>query len=91
LALGYRRNVVMSAASFLFLPEIVSKSDLVALSPRRLVLGQAGRLTLVDVPWLAEQFNISLIWHERTHAHPGHRWVRDMIVELIDPREPGQS
>jgi hypothetical protein len=31
--LGHRRNVVLSAASFLFLPEIVSQSDFVALYP----------------------------------------------------------
>lgn len=81
-ALGYRRNVVMSAASFLFIPEIVSASDLVALVPRRLLRTQSDRLMIIDVPWLAEAFNVSLIWNERGHAHAGQRWVRELIVEL---------
>lgn len=81
-ALGHQRKVVMSAASFLFVPEIVSISDLVALAPRRLLHGQSDRLTLIDIPWLAEQFSVSLVWHERSHGHAGQRWIRDLIVEL---------
>ena len=81
-ALGHQRQVVMSAASFLFVPEIVSNSDLVALVPRRLLRSQLDRLMVIDIPWLAEQFNVSLIWHERSHGHAGQRWVRELIVEL---------
>lgn len=85
--LGYRRNVVMSAASFLFLPEIVAGSDLVALIPRRLFRTQLEGLTRVDLPWLGEQFNVSLIWHERCHGHAGHRWVRNLIKNLVGESE----
>jgi len=81
--LGHRRNVVMSAASFLLVPEIVAASDLVALVPRRLLRASSDRLAVVEIPWLAEQFNVSLIWHERSHTHAGHSWIRDLIVELI--------
>jgi DNA-binding transcriptional LysR family regulator len=81
-ALGHRRKVVMSASSFLFIPEIVATSDLVGLVPRRLLQRPSDRLTLVEVPWLAEQFNVSMIWHERSHGHAGHRWIRDLIAEL---------
>lgn len=80
--LGHRRNVVLSAASFLFVPEMVAASDLVALVPRRLLGGQIDRLTVIDVPWLAERFDVSLIWHERSHTHAGHRWVRALITAL---------
>ncbi len=80
-ALGFQRKVVMSAASFLFVPEIVANSDLVALVPRRL-LNRHERLMFIDLPWLAERCNISLIWHERTQGHVGHRWIRDLLTEL---------
>lgn len=82
-ALGHQRRVVMSAASFLFVPEIVATSDLVALVPRRLLRSQLDRLTLIDIPWLAEEFNVSLIWHERSHGHAGHRWIRKLIFDLM--------
>ncbi len=86
-ALGHRRNVVMSASSFLFVPEIVSMSDLVALVPRRLLPPRSDRFAQADIPWLAEQFDISLIWHERSHAHAGHRWIRELIAELVPGRD----
>ena len=81
-ALGHRRKVVMSASSFLLLPQIVSASNLVALVPRRLLRNEPHRLTRIEIPWLAEQFGVSLIWHERSHGHAGHRWIRDLIAEL---------
>lgn len=79
---GHKRNVVMSAASFLFIPEIIQKSDLVALIPKRLLQAHSALLTVIELPWLAEQFDICLIWHERSHSHAGHRWVREVIVEM---------
>jgi len=81
-AFGHKRNVVMSAASFLFIPEIVQKSDLVALVPRRLLQAYSAPLTAIELPWLGEQFDICLIWHERSHSHAGYRWVRELIVEM---------
>jgi DNA-binding transcriptional LysR family regulator len=81
-ALGHRRHVVMSAASFLSVPLIITTSDLVALVPRRLLRDASDHLAIIDLPWLAETFEVGLIWHERTHGHAGHRWMRDLIVEL---------
>jgi DNA-binding transcriptional LysR family regulator len=82
-ALGHRRTIVMSASSFLFVLEIVSRSDLVALVPSRLLGSGSDGLARAEIPWLAERFDISLIWHERSHAHPGHRWLRELIAELV--------
>ncbi|MFC0225089.1 LysR family transcriptional regulator [Serratia aquatilis] len=81
-AFGHQRKVVMSAASFLSVPEIVQVSDLVALVPRRLLQSTSDRLLMLDIPWLTEQFEVSLVWHERSHGHAGQRWLRDLIGEL---------
>jgi DNA-binding transcriptional LysR family regulator len=83
-ALGHRRNVVLSSASFLFVPEIVSKSDFVALVPERLVSGRADKLKLVNCPLAVEGFAIGMVWHERSHGHSGHRWVRNTITSLAN-------
>jgi DNA-binding transcriptional LysR family regulator len=82
-ALGHKRKVVLSAASFLFVAEIAAVSDLVALVPRRLLGSQAERLTLIELSWLAERFSVAMIWRERTHMHPGHRWIRDLTAQLF--------
>lgn len=79
---GLQRKVAVSAASFLFVPGMVQMSHLVALVPRRLIMGTINPLTVVELPWLKETFDVSLIWHERSHNHAGHRWLRDTLVSL---------
>jgi DNA-binding transcriptional LysR family regulator len=83
-ALGQSRNVVLSAASFLFVPEIVSQSDFVALVPERLVRDRADKLMLIDCPFPVEGFAVGMVWHERSHGHSGQRWIREAIVSLIN-------
>lgn len=82
-AFGYRRNVVLSAASFLFVPEIVIQSDFVALVPERLVRERVGELTWVDPPFPVEGFTVGMVWHERAQGHNGQRWVRETIAALM--------
>jgi len=83
-ALGYKRNVVLSAASFLVVPEIVAHSDFVALVPERLVRDRADVLKVMDPPFPVEGFAVGLVWHERTHGHSALQWVRAAIVSLLD-------
>jgi DNA-binding transcriptional LysR family regulator len=82
-ALGHRRNVVLSAASFLFVPEIVAQSDFVALVPERLVRHRAGELKVVVPPFPVEGFPVGMVWHERGHGHSGQRWIRETIASLF--------
>jgi DNA-binding transcriptional LysR family regulator len=82
-ALGHSRNVVLSAASFLIVPEIVSRSDFVALVPERLVRHRADQLKSVDCPLPVEGFAIGMVWHEHSHGHQGQRWVREALLSLI--------
>jgi hypothetical protein len=42
---------------------------------------------VIDLPWLAGQFRVRLLWHERTHTHAGHRWIRERIAELATGRQ----
>jgi DNA-binding transcriptional LysR family regulator len=83
-ALGHRRNVVLSAASFLVVPEIVAQSDFVALVPERLVHDRADTLQWIDCPFPVEGFAVGLVWHERSHGHSGQRWIREVVVSLMN-------
>lgn len=82
-ALGRARKVVLSVGSFLVVPEIILRSDLVALVPERIVRDRAEQLHILEPPIAVEGFSMSLVWHERTHQHPGHRWVRDALVNAV--------
>lgn len=81
-ALGYQRNVVLSAASFLFVPEMVAHSDFVALVPERLVSNRQEKLKIVECPFPVPGFSVNMLWHECNHAHSGHRWIREFTSEL---------
>lgn len=81
-ALDVRRNVVLSASSFLFVSDIAARSDLVALVPERLVRNRAEALRVVECPIPVPGFAVGMLWHERSHAHPGHRWVREVLRAL---------
>lgn len=81
-ALGYKRNVALSAASFLFVPEIVAHSDFVALVPERLVRDARETLKVVECPFPVPGFAVSMLWHERNHGHSGQRWVREVVMEM---------
>lgn len=72
--LGYSRNVVLSVATFLIVPEIVAKSNFVALVPKRLASGRTD-LKIVSPPMSSTGFSVGMVWHERTHNHSAHRWV----------------
>ncbi len=81
-ARGLQRTVVLSAASFLFVPDIVAKSDLVALVPERLVKGRSARLQVLECPLPIEGFEMAMVWHERSHGHVAQRWLREEILAL---------
>lgn len=82
-AQGYSRKVVLSAASFLLVPEIIARSDFVALLPERLVRNRTDTLQLIEMPSLAEDFAVGMVWHERSHGHSGQHWLRDTIAALV--------
>lgn len=81
-ALGCQRKVVLSASSFLFVPELVAQSDCVALVPQRLVHRRLEHLLQIDPPFPVEGFAVGMVWHERTHGHDGFKWVRDCISRV---------
>nr|WP_181375544.1 LysR family transcriptional regulator [Polaromonas sp. E3S]AWD72064.1 transcriptional regulator, LysR family [Polaromonas sp. E3S] len=82
-ALGIRRNVVLSAASFLFVPGMVANSDLVALVPQRLVANRDDDFRVVDCPVAVQSFDVGMLWHERSNGHAGQRWVREMLAAIV--------
>jgi DNA-binding transcriptional LysR family regulator len=81
--LGRTRRVTVSVNSFLVLPEILLTSDLIAVVPERLTHGAQG-LAVVEPPLDIPGFTKTLVWHERTHRAPGHKWARELLVETCD-------
>lgn len=81
--LGRQRRVALSVTSFLVLPEILRRSDLVAVVPQRLVRPDSG-LVVLEPPLEIPGFTKTAAWHERTHRSPGHQWARELLFELAE-------
>lgn len=79
---GASRRVVLSVPHFLYVAAVLAGSDLVAMLPERLVRGNAA-LQVVEAPVDVPGYEMSMLWHERSHRDPAHRWLRDFIAASV--------
>ncbi|GBQ89475.1 LysR family transcriptional regulator [Asaia krungthepensis] len=82
-AMGRERRVVLSVPGFLMVPEIVARSDMVAIVPRRIVAARRLPLAVLQPPLAVPGFTIAMAWHDRTAMHPLYRWMRETIVSVV--------
>jgi DNA-binding transcriptional LysR family regulator len=84
--LGASRRIALTVPHFLVAPHVVATTDLMLTLAARVATAFAGPLDLVVLTPPAELrlegFTVSALWHERTHADPAHRWVRDLFAEV---------
>lgn len=82
-SLGHRRRVTLSTQHFLFIPELVAQTDVVAMVPSRLVRNRSERLQIVAPPLSIPSFEMAMIWHERSHLEPAHEWLRQQVQTSV--------
>lgn len=82
-AKGLNRRVVLSVSNFNSLVSALTHSDLVAVVPERLVR-DAPALHLQAPPLAIPGFEMLMLWPERLHRDPAHRWLRDLIASTLE-------
>jgi DNA-binding transcriptional LysR family regulator len=85
--IGRERWVAMTMPAFGGICNSVSASDLVALVPEPLALKMATRLglELFAAPVPIDPARICMAWHKRNTGHPAHRWLREIIMQVLSP------
>ncbi|MBL4720035.1 MAG: LysR family transcriptional regulator [Alphaproteobacteria bacterium] len=86
------RNIVLTVPHWLAAPEILATSDLVAVMPASIAqkLSAHHALQTCALPFLETTFQWSLYWHMRYDNDPGHRWLRQTIIDTHrSPNTPG--
>jgi DNA-binding transcriptional LysR family regulator len=75
-------GVVCSVPHFLVAISVIEETDLVAMLPSRLI---ADRPTLkrVNAPVDVPGYTMAMVWHERSHRDPSHRWLREQIAGVV--------
>ncbi|MGK3962918.1 LysR family transcriptional regulator [Sorangium sp. So ce118] len=81
-ALGRGRRIAATVPHFLVAPHVIAATDLMATLGGRIVDATAAPLGLAALPPPLElaSFSFAMIWHERTHHDPAHRWLRDQVA-----------
>ncbi|OON40328.1 LysR family transcriptional regulator [Izhakiella australiensis] len=84
--MGLSRNVAAVVPGFPAALAVARSSDLVALVPASLVSSRSGQQShgcpdvfAFELPLNVEGITVSLIWHPRLEADPGHRWLRQLV------------
>uniref|UniRef100_UPI000B142403 LysR substrate-binding domain-containing protein n=1 Tax=Variovorax boronicumulans TaxID=436515 RepID=UPI000B142403 len=81
-AQGLTRRVALSVPHFLFMMSVLASTDMVAMLPERLARGAPG-LRVVEAPLEVPGYEMAILWHERRHRDPGHRWLREQIARSL--------
>ncbi len=76
---GLTRRVVLSVPRFQSVVAVLTSTDLVAMLPERLVLGNSA-LRLYEPPVAVPGYEMAMLWHERSHRDPAHQWLREQLV-----------
>lgn len=79
---GLKRRVVLSVPHFLSMKAVLMKTDLVAMMPARLI-EPSDNLQIAESPVEVPDFEMGMLWHERSHRDPAHQWLREQIIESV--------
>jgi DNA-binding transcriptional LysR family regulator len=84
-ARGLKRHMAMTVASWFEIPDIVAKSDLIAIAPRRLFSldPRLNNLWAVPLPLEEVVFSFDLCWDLRTEREPGQKWLRKVVSDVF--------
>ncbi|WP_372002139.1 LysR family transcriptional regulator [Tistrella mobilis] len=81
-AVGRARRIAASVSSFLQLPPLLARTDLIAMAPERLAMACARDLDIFEPPVAVPGFTIHLAWHPRRDRDPKICWLRREIQAL---------
>lgn len=79
--LGLERPVATLVGGFSTALGLARGSDLIATVPQRHTVGLREGLHSFELPFSTPGFTVSLLWHPRLQADPGHRWLRRLVLE----------
>jgi LysR family transcriptional activator of mexEF-oprN operon len=82
---GQARAVSLLVSNLTLLPDVVAKSDLLAVVPDHVARRASATLSLqiLPLPFKVPGVDVTMVWHERLHQDPAHRWLRDTLREVV--------
>jgi DNA-binding transcriptional LysR family regulator len=81
---GLTRNVALRVSNALIVPFLVAQTDFVAAVSERIAKAfqRALPIRLFPPPLELGRSRIKQAWHSRVDSDPGHRWLRETLVDV---------
>ena len=77
--LGRERAVQLSVPSFALVPDLLAGSDLLCITPERMVRERAD-IHIGVLPFAAPKIKMVAVWHPSVSDDPAHRWLRETLA-----------
>jgi DNA-binding transcriptional LysR family regulator len=90
-AIGLKRDIVAIVAGFSTALALARESDLIASVPERHTGKLRAGMHSFALPFAAPEITVSLLWHPRLDADPGHRWLRGCVRDACAERDAGST
>ncbi len=76
---------VLRARHYGALPEIVTRTDLLALVPRMYARALASRyaVRVWELVGVAPEYDVNMLWHQSVTGDPAHAWLRGVLRRLF--------
>ncbi len=89
--LGHQRRIAVVMQSFVAAMFVASTSDLLVTLPLRVALKLQRQLSLrlLTPPLPLPVIELHLVWHERDHYDPAHRWLRGLVASVLQSDDDG--
>lgn len=92
-AIGRKRRVMMSVPDFFSVAHVVGRTELLGLLPERFAqsIADGFGLSVYRLPFEIKRVAVHLYWHRRHTNDPEHRWMRERILDLLEPWDVARS
>ena len=83
--LKLNERIVLRARHYGALPELVTRSDLMAIVPLMYANSLAPRyaVRLWELPDHGPRYDVSMMWHQTATPDPAHAWLREVVRKLF--------
>jgi len=80
------RNVAVVVNHFVDALRIIERSDLLTCIPSRFLRSAhvSRAISVCELPFETEKILYKLVWHERVHGHPAHRWFHSIVADVCN-------
>lgn len=82
---GIERRIALAMSHSVYLPYIVSKTDLIATLPRPTAKEAVNMypLAILETPFVSPRMKLKQVWHRRFDKSPRLKWLRRLMAQLV--------